>query len=96
MDVPGSWNNWRAALYGGAGSTARALCRQLGSSFVEFARAGDPNNGYVPHWPTFDAKRRDTMIFDTTVRAEQDPRGEIREFWADYFHADGAGSFLPG
>ncbi len=96
MDVPGSWNNWRAALYGGAGSTARALCLQLGSSFVEFARTGNPNHGNIPHWPRFDGDRRATMIFDTTVRAEDDPRRAIREFWADYFHANGKGSFLPG
>lgn len=96
MDVPGSWNNWRAALYGGAGEVARTLCLQLGSSFIQFAKTGNPNNEFIPPWPAFDAKRRATMIFDTTVRAEDDPRGAIREFWADYFHAHGLGSFLPG
>ncbi len=95
MDVPASWNNWRAALYGGAVSPALVLCRQLASSFVAFAKGGNPNNGYIPHWPAFDVHRRATMVFDTTVRVENDPRSEIRRFWAEYFtHHDG-GSFLP-
>lgn len=95
MDVPGSWNNWRSALYGGAVSAARMLCLQLSSSFIGFAKTGSPDNEYIPPWPTFDTSRRATMIFDTTVRVEHDPRSEIRKFWADYFAARPGHSFMP-
>lgn len=95
MDVPASWNNWRAALYGGAVSPARMLCLQLSSSFVHFAKTANPDNQYIPHWTTFDANRRATMTFDTTVRMEDDPRSEIRRFWADYFAAHPGNSFVP-
>lgn len=95
MDVPASWNNWRAALYGGAVAPARLLCRQLASAFVAFARHGNPDNDDIPHWPAFDVGRRATMILDTTVRVENDPRSEIRRFWADYFASHDGGSFLP-
>lgn len=95
MDVPASWNNWRAALYGGDGSAARMLCLQLSSSFIQFAKTANPDSEYIPHWTPFDASRRATMIFDTTVRVENDPRGEIRRFWADYFAAHPGSSFVP-
>lgn len=95
MDVPASWNNWRAALYGGAVAPARVLCRQLASAFVAFAQNGNPDNDYIPHWPAFEAQRRPTMIFDTTVRIEHDPRSDIRRFWAEYFARHDGGSFLP-
>ncbi|MDE2262702.1 MAG: carboxylesterase family protein, partial [Gammaproteobacteria bacterium] len=96
MDVPGSWNNWRSALYGGAVAAARMLCLQLSSSFIGFAKTGRPDNEYIPHWPTFDVNRRATMIFDTTVRLEDDPRGEIRRFWRDYLAANPGHSLVPG
>jgi len=95
MDVPASWKNWRAALYGGAVAPARVLCRQLASAFIAFARSGNPDNGDIPHWPAFEAGRRATLILDTTVRVENDPRSEIRRFWADYFASHDGGSFLP-
>jgi carboxylesterase type B len=33
-------------------------------------------------WPD-DATKRATMIFDNDVRVENDPRSEIRKFWAE-------------
>ena len=44
---------------------------------------GGPNNPKIPHWPAYDASKRATLIFDSEVRVEEDPRGEIRKFWAD-------------
>jgi len=51
---------------------------------VEFARTGDPNNGALPRWPTYDAQRRATMVFDAQTRVEDDPRGEIRDFFEQF------------
>jgi len=47
------------------------------------AKTGNPNCAEIPEWPAYDAARRATMIFDTEVRVESDPRSEIRKFWAD-------------
>jgi len=47
------------------------------------AREGNPNNSKIPNWPTYDANQRATMIFDREVRVENDPRSEIRKFWAE-------------
>ena len=35
-------------------------------------------------WPTYDAATRATMVFDAQTRVEDDPRGEIREFFEQF------------
>jgi para-nitrobenzyl esterase len=59
---------------------ARAMADAVSESYIAFARNGDPNNKHVPHWPTFDLKNRSTMIFDDTVRVQNDPRGDERRY----------------
>ncbi len=83
LDVSASFNNYRDGI-GGAGSPRqRALWDRFASAWVAFAKTGDPNNPKLPKWPPYDSTRRATMIFDDEIRAEDDPRGEIRKFWAD-------------
>lgn len=48
----------------------------LMDAFVRFARSGDPG------WPTYDVARRQTMVFDTVSRVENDPRSWERELFA--------------
>jgi para-nitrobenzyl esterase len=47
------------------------------------AKNANPNNSKIPNWPAYDATTRATMIFDKEVRVENDPRSEMRKFWAD-------------
>jgi para-nitrobenzyl esterase len=47
------------------------------------AKNANPNNPRIPNWPAYDVQTRATMIFDKEVRVEDDPRSEIRKFWAD-------------
>ena len=75
LDVSGSFREARD------GNDAARVADQLSSSWVAFAKTGDPNNSRVPPWPTFDARTRATMIFGTPTQLENDPRGEIRSFW---------------
>ena len=44
-----------------------------------FARTGDPNTRAIPEWPSFDLKRRATMVFDTIPRVVDDPRGATED-----------------
>ncbi len=45
-------------------------------AFVRFARTGNPG------WKPYSLKRRETMIFDTVSRVENDPRRWERELFA--------------
>ena len=75
LDVSGSFREARD------GNDAARVADQLSSSWVAFAKTGNPNNPRIPPWPTFDAKTRATMVFGTPTQLENDPRGEIRSFW---------------
>jgi para-nitrobenzyl esterase len=75
LDVSGSFREARE------GNDAARVADQLSSSWVAFAKSGDPNNGRIPPWAAFDAKTRATMIFGTPTQLENDPRSEIRAFW---------------
>ena len=52
---------------------AYALAEKVSAAWVAFARTGDPNTPGVPRWPAYSAGSRDTMLFNNTLRVEQDP-----------------------
>jgi para-nitrobenzyl esterase len=60
---------------------SRVMAERLGTTWVSFARTGNPNNNKVPNWPAYNATERPTMIFDNTTRVESDPQHEIRMLW---------------
>jgi len=75
LDVSGSFREARD------GNDAARVADELSSSWVAFAKTGNPNNARIPPWAPFDAKTRATMIFGTPTQLENDPRSEIRTFW---------------
>jgi para-nitrobenzyl esterase len=82
-DVSASFNNYRDGIGGTGSRIERALWNRFASAWVSLAKTGNPNCPAIPEWPPYDAAHRATMIFDTEIRAENDPRSEIRKFWAD-------------
>jgi para-nitrobenzyl esterase len=52
---------------------AYALAEKVSAAWVAFARSGDPNVSQLPKWPSYSSARRDTMLFNTECRVEQDP-----------------------
>jgi para-nitrobenzyl esterase len=75
LDVAASFREARDG-----GDMAR-VADELSSTWVAFARTGDPNNAKIPQWPQYDAQKRATLIFGTPTRLDNDPRAEIRQFW---------------
>lgn len=63
-------------------AAAQPLATRMSEMLIEFGRTGNPNCKDVPHWPSYDLKERNTMIFDTETRVEKDPRGAERVFAA--------------
>jgi para-nitrobenzyl esterase len=82
-DVSASFNNYRDGIGGTGSRQERALWDRFAAAWVSLAKTGNPNNPKVPSWPPYDSARRATMVFDNETRVENDPRGEIRKFWAD-------------
>jgi len=57
---------------------AYALAERVSAAWVAFARTGNPNIPQLPRWPAYSAGPRDTMLFNTDSRVEQDPDREPR------------------
>jgi para-nitrobenzyl esterase len=82
-DVSASFYNFRDGI-GGAGSRQeKALWARFASAWVSLASNADPNNPRIPKWPAYEESKRATMIFDSEIRVENDPRGDIRKFWQE-------------
>ena len=63
-------------------AAAQPLATAMSEMLIAFAKTGNPNCKAIPHWPSYDLKERNTMIFDTTSRVEKDPREAERVFAA--------------
>jgi len=82
LDIPLVFDNsGQPGARTGDGPDARRLAGRMADAFIRLARSGDPNGGDLPAWPHYDLARRATMIFDRTVRVEDDPRGEERRLF---------------
>jgi para-nitrobenzyl esterase len=80
IDIPFAFNNVEvAASMTGAGNDRYALADEISGAFAQFARTGDPNHSGIPTWSPFDARRRQTMVFNNDTRLESDPHGAERK-----------------
>ena len=50
----------------------------MSSSWIAFARTGDPNIQGLPDWPDYDLENRATMVFDNRSYLQNDPYEKIR------------------
>jgi para-nitrobenzyl esterase len=81
IDVSPSMHDLRFPLLGPDADYVR-LADQLAGAWVSLAATGDPNNARTPHWPAYDQKTRNTMVFGSPSNAVADPRKAFRELWA--------------
>ncbi|WP_257450104.1 carboxylesterase/lipase family protein [Archangium lipolyticum] len=57
------------------------LAEQMSTTWVTFARTGNPNNPGLPEWPAYTTEQRPTLLFNLPSTLENDPRGEERQLW---------------
>jgi para-nitrobenzyl esterase len=60
-----------ASMVGSSVAEPQKLADQISPTWIAFARAGNPNNPAIPHWPAYTVPERTTMVFDTQSKAEQ-------------------------
>lgn len=83
-------------------AAAQPLATTMSEMLIRYVKTGSPDgsggigssqNG-MPYWPAYDLTERNTMIWDTEVRVEKNPRGDERRF-AEKAHYHQAGTPLP-
>ena len=81
-DIPLAFDNVAAQGSRAEGPTAQPMADAMSEAFIAFARTGDPNCRAIPRWEPYGLARRQTMVFDTTTRLVDDPRGAERRLFA--------------
>ena len=62
---------------------ARKVAATMASTWIAFARNGNPNNETIPHWPEYNVTERPTLLLDVEPRIQNDLRGEARQLWQE-------------
>jgi para-nitrobenzyl esterase len=83
FDIPLVFGNLgTAGSLTGTGREARAVSASMSDAFIAFAKDGAPAHAGLPGWTPYSLENRETMIFDTPPRLENDPRGAERRLFA--------------
>ena len=79
LDIPFVFYNLDiGASMTGAAHERYQLGHVMSAAWAAFARTGNPNHSYMPHWPAFDPQSYQTMMFGRSVRVANDPNRETR------------------
>jgi para-nitrobenzyl esterase len=76
-DVDASFHLVRNPICGAGQADGHLMADRLASTWVAFAKTGNPNNPAIPDWPAYDASRRATLVFDKEMRVADHYRGEF-------------------
>lgn len=80
IEIPFAMNNIaRCEEMTGGGKEAYALADKMSTSWINFARTGDPNHKGLPSWPKYNAAVGATMMFDNTSTVRNHPDKELLE-----------------
>jgi para-nitrobenzyl esterase len=83
LELPFVWNVLHAPRtfeFLGA-NPPQKLADTMQNAWIAFAKTGDPNNGSMPNWPTYDQRTRATMILDVNASVQDDPYSADRVLW---------------
>jgi para-nitrobenzyl esterase len=69
------------AAFAGGGPEAEALSAQMQGAWLSFARTGDPSHEGIGVWPSWDARRRATMVFGPGGGVVDAPRNDELAVW---------------
>jgi para-nitrobenzyl esterase len=84
LEVAFVFNNTASGIAGTvSGSQTSSLAADISQAWVNFARTGNPSRNGL-QWPRYDARKRESMIFDLPSRVVPDPDRTKREMWATW------------
>jgi para-nitrobenzyl esterase len=81
VEIAYVFGNPDAADLSGKREGRQELADLVSAAWVSFARAGNPQTTQLPDWPTYDVRRRATMILDIPCRTVDDPDAAERQAW---------------
>jgi para-nitrobenzyl esterase len=83
LDIPFVFRQLRSpeAEFLTRGSAPQGLSKMVSTAWAAFAHTGHPAGVGLSDWPVYGRGHR-TMVLDELPRVEDDPRRELREFWA--------------
>jgi para-nitrobenzyl esterase len=71
-------------LFTGAGPEVETLSGQMQRAWLAFARTGNPSHRGLDGWPTWEPRKRSTMIFGRRTGAVDGPRNVELSVWERY------------
>ena len=84
LDIPFIWGTYDAEnmrRFCGDGPQLAELSETMMSTWLSFAKTGNPNWEGIPDWPRYEAEARAVMSLGLTPQVEQDPASQERAFW---------------
>ena len=81
MDVPFCFDTIDLTNTTDMSNDAKQVAATMASTWIAFARTGNPNNESIPHWPAYNAAERPTLLLDAVPSTTNDLRGEARRLW---------------
>lgn len=63
----------------GGGPRPKALATKMAGALLQFMKTGNPNGPGLPNWPKYTTANGETMVFDDTSVAKNDPDREARK-----------------
>ena len=84
LDIPFIWGTYdveNMRRFCGDGPQLAELSETMMSTWLSFAKTGNPNWEGIPDWPRYTAETRSVMSLGLAPSVEQDPAAAEREFW---------------
>lgn len=83
IDIALAFDNVAApGAIAGNSPESQHMAELMSEAFVAFAKTGNPQTTALPSWSHYGLPERQTMIFDSAPRMENDPRGAERRLFA--------------
>jgi para-nitrobenzyl esterase len=83
LDVPFVFETIEVGGYTDRGEVAHDLSSRIAATWTAFARTGKPDNPAIPHWSSYMASDRATLVLDRECRVQQDYGRETRLLWKE-------------